>query len=116
MSTAARKSDESSARASMRWASCLICLGLIAPLSVAIADQPMPAHRTLAELGAQSHPASAEPTSTRVYAAGPPTSGIAMSVDAQGHLRALCADPADSLSPAAMRDAIESDTSRLRYE
>lgn len=92
----------------------LIYLAMVLPLSAASADQP-----SLADSMAPSAPSQAlaiDPLSALDYAISTPMEGLAMTVDAEGHPRVFCAYPADSLAPAAMRDAIRSDISRLRYE
>ncbi len=92
----------------------LIFLAMILPLSAASADQP-----ALANSMSPSPPTQAvaiDPLTPLDYPTSTPTEGLAMTVDAEGHARVFCADPADSLAPAAMRDAIRSDISRLRYE
>lgn len=110
----ARQIDQTLARTHLFSPLGLVCLGIMAPLSFASADHPMPTHPVQIEPAAQH--VKTESVPGLVYVLSPPVSGIAMSLDSEGHPRALCADPEDSLAPAAMRDAIESDTSRLRHE
>ena len=110
MSIAARHIN----KLSLHWGHRLLLLALIASPSLAIAEQPAPTNRGQVDPTVQN--SSIDPVTGLVYGSQPSVSGVAMAVDAEGHLRALCADPADSLAPSLMRDAIEPATSRLRYE
>lgn len=112
MSITPRQMNEDPARFLKSGGLCLLCLALISPLSVALADPPS------ATIGQQPSlpPQMTIDPSGLVHDAANLIEGVAMTIDSEGHVRALCADPADSLAPAAMRDAIRPDVSRLRYE
>lgn len=99
-------------RAHLKLGIAFVLIG--APISAALAD---PGTSAESEVGNQSIQSPAiDPITGLAYGAQTTVSGVAMAVDAEGHPRALCADPADSLSPLKMRDAIDPTTSRLRYE
>ena len=100
-------------RSSMHWGLCLLSLALIAPLSLALAASPVPTNGEQSLAPVQT---TIDPVSGLVYGTPSSVNGIAIAVDADGHPRAFCADPADSLAPSRMRDAMEPATSRLRYE
>lgn len=100
-------------RSSAHWGLCLLSLALIAPLSLALAAPPAQTNGEQALVPVQT---TIDPVSGLVHGTPPSVNGIAMTVDADGHPRAFCADPADSLAPSRMRDAMEPATSRLRYE
>ena len=98
---------------SAHWGLCLLSLALIAPVSLALAAPPAP---TNGEQSLAPVRTTIDPVSGLVHGASPSVNGIAIAVDADGHPRAFCADPADSLAPSRMRDAIQPAASRLRYE
>lgn len=114
MSITTRRKSKSCFLSFIYWGFCLLALVLIAPLSLVLADEPPPVNDEQASPLVQK--ITIDPVSGLVYGVTPPVSGIAMSVDADGHPHAFCADPADSLAPAKMRDALQSDASRVRYE
>lgn len=114
MSITTRQMNKPSARSCLHWGLGLVSLALIAPVSLALAAQPAAANGELANAPTQA--TTIDPVSGLVHGAPTTMEGVAMTVDSEGHVRAFCADPADSLAPAAMRDAIRPDVSRLRYE
>ncbi|MEO7936048.1 MAG: hypothetical protein ABIR27_07295 [Dokdonella sp.] len=113
MSIMARPIIKPSVRSCAHWGRCLVSLVLITPL-VALADQPADVNGVLTSSPIQT--SAIDPITGLHYAAPLSVNGVAMTVDAEGHPRAFCADPADSLAPAVMRDLIEPATSRVRYE
>lgn len=114
MHSKARQMSKPPSRTFTLWRFCLLSVALMAPISLVIAQQPSAANGEHDSRPIQK--ATIDPVTGLVYGLPPSLNGIGMMVDANGHPRAFCADPADSLAPAAVRDAIQPATSRLRYE
>ncbi|WP_423929279.1 hypothetical protein, partial [Dokdonella sp.] len=114
MSFTIRNLNKQFAQCGLHWGICITLGLMIAPATSALAEQTSATELRNAAQSTRS--ADIDPVTGLVYGTQSVVSGVAMTVDAEGHPRALCADPADSLAPLQMRDAIDPRNSRIRYE